>query len=362
MYSVIGIMSGTSMDGVDLAHCEIKEEQGSWSYRITVAETIPYDNKWRIRLSQLRKQPVFIYPKTDTYYGLFLGKLVNEFIKKHNLHVDFISSHGHTVFHQPESGFTAQLGSGSAINAVTGLPVVCDFRTGDVANGGQGAPLVPMGDALLFGDYDVALNLGGFANISFQQDGERKAYDVSPANIIFNRIARNLDKAYDENGEIAAGGTINYDLLKVLNNLEYYKKEGPKSLGREWINSVFWPEVRDYEQGEKQENLMKTLVDHVAGKIADALYKIDPNPEQLKVLVTGGGAFNQTLIELMQTHCDAQFIVPEDKTIVNYKEALIFALLGVLRVKNQVNVKASYTGAKADSISGALYGDFSKIK
>ena len=168
-------MSGTSMDGVDLAYCEIEENNGKWNYKIIHTETTPYDNKWRIRLSQLRKQPAFIYPKTDNFYGMYLGNLVNDFIKKHQIKPDFVSSHGHTIFHQPENGFTAQVGSGAAINAVTNLPVVNDFRTANVTLGGQGAPLVPIGDELLFSEYDAVLNLGGIANISFKKDGKRQA-------------------------------------------------------------------------------------------------------------------------------------------------------------------------------------------
>jgi anhydro-N-acetylmuramic acid kinase len=361
-YNVLGIMSGTSMDGVDLALCEIREEAGQWSYSILNAETIPYDSKWRIRLSQLRKQTPAIYAKTDTFYGLYLGSLVNQFIKKYNAKVDLICSHGHTVFHQPDSGFTAQVGAGSSIHASTGLPVVSDFRTVDVALGGQGAPLVPVGDSLLFGEYDACLNLGGFCNISTRQHGKTAAFDICPGNIVLNRIARNLGKDFDENGEIALSGGINYDLLKKLNEIDFYTKTGPKSLGREWINSVFWPIVRDFEKTSKQEDLMKTLADHIAGQISKTIDALTDNQsENYKVLVTGGGAYNEALIDLLRTHSDAQFIIPQDKNIVEYKEALIFALLGLLRVKNQVNVLAEATGSKADNIGGALYGNFSAL-
>lgn len=362
-YNVLGIMSGSSMDGVDLALCEIWEEAGQWNYRILEAETIPYDSKWRIRLSQLRKQTPVIYAKTDTFYGMYLGSLVNQFIKKHNATVHLVSSHGHTVFHQPEGGITAQVGSGAALHASTGLPVVSDFRTVDVALGGQGAPLVPVGDKLLFNGYDACLNIGGFCNISANLNSNITAFDICPGNIILNRIARNLGKDYDENGETAAQGSINYDLLKKLNGLEYYNHNGPKSLGREWINSEFWPIVRDYEKESKQEDLMKTLADHIAGQVAKTVETLsEGQPENYKVLVTGGGAYNTTLMELMSTHSDAQFIVPEDKKIVEYKEALIFGLLGVLRVNNQNNVLSSVTGARRDNIGGALYGDFSGLK
>ena len=361
-YNVLGIMSGTSMDGIDLALCELTDNDGQWTYKILRADTIPYDAKWRIRLSQLRKQTPVVYVKTDTFYGHYLGTLVNQFIENHGVKVDLISSHGHTVFHQPEGGITAQVGSGAAIHAITGIPVACDFRTVDVALGGQGAPLVPVGDELLFGGYGAYLNIGGFCNISTRHNGNLEAFDVCPGNIVLNRIARNLGKDFDENGEIALKGGINYDLLKKLNELEHYSKEGPKSLGREWINSTFWPVVREFEKTSKQEDLMKTLADHIAGQIAKTVDKITNNqPDGFKVLVTGGGAYNNTLMELLRTHTDAEFIVPEDKNIIEYKEALIFALLGVLRVKNQNNVLAQATGAKRDNIGGAIFGDFSAL-
>lgn len=362
-YNVVGIMSGTSMDGVDLACCELVEENGNWSYEIKVAETIPYDAKWRVRLSQLRKQTAAIYVKTHTFYGHYLGQLCNEFIARHQLKVDLISSHGHTVFHQPNAGYTAQVGDGSAIHAITGLPVVNDFRTVDVALEGQGAPLVPVGDRLLFGEYDYALNLGGFANISVQHEGKRVAFDIAPCNIAFNRIARNLGQDFDKDGEIAQRGAINYELLKQLDELSYYNTTGPKSLGREWINSTFWPVVRSFDFSKvPQENLMKTLSDHVAGQIADAVDAFaGADVASKKVLVTGGGAYNSTLIELIQTHCDAQLVVPQQPYLVEYKEALIFALLGVLRIRNVNNCETPATGAKRDNIGGALWGDFSNL-
>lgn len=361
-YNVLGIMSGTSMDGIDLALCEISDNDGQWSYKIIAAETTPYDSKWRIRLSQLRKQTPLVYVKTDTFYGHYLGTLAKDFIAKHNATVDLISSHGHTVFHQPDGSITAQVGSGAAIHAVTGLPVACDFRTVDVALGGQGAPLVPVGDQHLFSGYDAFLNIGGFCNISTKHNGTIEAFDVCPGNIILNRIARNLGKDYDENGEIALTGGINYDLLKDLNNIDYYSKEGPKSLAREWINSKFWPIVREVEKQNKQEDLMKTLADHIAGQIAKTIDKITNNqPDGFKVLVTGGGAYNGTLMELLRTHTDAEFIVPQDKNLIEYKEAMVFAFLGVLRVKNQNNTYSQATGASRDAVSGALFGDFSSL-
>ncbi len=356
-------MSGTSMDGVDLAYCELGENEGKWNYRILQAETVPYSDKWRIRLSQLRKQTALTYVKTHTFYGHYLGELAAGFIEKHNLEPDFIASHGHTVFHQPQGGITAQVGDGAAIHALTALPVISDFRILDVALFGQGAPLVPIGDKLLFGEYDFCLNLGGFANLSADSDGNRIAFDVSPCNIALNRIARNLGQDFDDGGGIASRGSINYELLKELDGLAFYQEFKPKSIGREWINSTFWPVVRHFDQNkESQENLMKTLVDHISGQIADAIeHYAGEEVDKARVLITGGGAYNAVLIDHLRSQCDAQMIVPEDQLLIEYKEALIFALLGCLRLRQEINTLASVTGASRDSVGGAMWGDFSKI-
>jgi anhydro-N-acetylmuramic acid kinase len=352
---VIGIMSGTSMDGVDIAYVILNNDNGYWSYACPVAETIPYEERWRIRLSQLYKQPIFLYPKTSAFYGKFMGQLVNQFIAKYQIKPDLISSHGHTIFHQPDAGFTAQIGDGAAINAITGLPVVCDFRTTDVALGGQGAPLVPIGDQLLFSAYDACLNLGGIANISLTGVQSIKAFDIAPCNIVLNRVARWLNMAYDNEGKIAAAGVADEELLNKLNDLDYYHLQTAKSLGREWINEVFWPVVKSASD-ISETNMMATLSAHIAFQIKRVLEKYRPE----KMLITGGGAFNTHLIEQVQQQQITQIHIPDEQTI-QYKEAIIFALLGLLRVKNLNNSLKSVTGASRNSIGGALYGDFSAL-
>jgi anhydro-N-acetylmuramic acid kinase len=203
-YQVIGLMSGSSMDGVDLACCEFSNKDNNWEYRIIAAETIPYDEKWRVRLSQLYKQPIDLYAKTDAFFGRYLGILIKNFIQKHQIKPQLVASHGHTIFHQPLAGFTAQIGDGAAISAMCGLPVVNGFRNMDLAFGGQGAPLVPVGDKFLFPKEEACLNLGGIANISFSKDDKIKAFDISPCNIVMNRIARWLGQSFDAEGRIAA--------------------------------------------------------------------------------------------------------------------------------------------------------------
>jgi len=359
-YKVIGIMSGSSMDGVDIALCHINEDNGAYSFTIEQAETIEYNEKWRVRLSQLRKADSLAYAKTDVFYGHYLGQLVNDFIAKHQVKVDLVASHGHTVFHYPESLITRQVGDGASLSAICNLPVVTDFRSMDVAKGGQGAPLVAIGDELFFSQYDYCLNLGGFANISGKIGQYRVSFDISPANIILNRTARDLNLEYDNNGEIAAQGSINYAMLENLNKIDYYNLPFPKSLNRDWINSELWQIVKEGDKLSPHDK-MKTFVDHIAYQIANSIdYLSQKQSEGKRVLVTGGGAYNKTLMEHIQSHSDATFEIPDNK-LVEFKESLIFALMGVLRIQNKTNIYKTFTGAKSDSISGSLNGDFSAL-
>jgi anhydro-N-acetylmuramic acid kinase len=352
IYKVIGMMSGTSLDGVDIAYCEF-EFNNKWQYKIIQAETIPYNNTWLIRLKELHKQPAFIFPKTDAFYGKYLGQLANDFIKKYQLEVDFISSHGHTIFHQPDNGFTAQIGSGANIYAETGITTINDFRVVDVALGGQGAPLVPIGDDLLFNDFDACLNLGGFSNISFKKENHRIAFDISPCNIILNPIANLLGLEYDDEGHVASEGTVNELLLNKLNDLSYYQKEAPKSLGIEWVIENIWPVVNQFETSPN--DLLATLSKHIAQQIIEVTQK-----NNLKnILTTGGGAFNKHLIDEINLNTNSKLFVP-DKSLINFKEALIFAFLGVLRFTNHINCHSIVTGAKTNSISGCIWGNTNK--
>lgn len=348
------------MDGLDLAHVSLSEkEDGKWDYAINAATTIPYGDKWRLRLSKLRHQNSLIFYKTDRFYGQFIGESIRDFLQEHQLEAELIASHGHTVFHQPENNISVQVGNGNVIHAITGVPTVTDFRYLDVALGGEGAPLVGIADHYLFGEFDLCLNLGGFANLSASISGVRIAYDICPCNIVLNRIAREFDQEYDQDGLIAAKGNVDYDLLGDLNDIDFYEYEPPKSLGREWISRNFWHYVRNSQA--KKEDKMKTLCDHIAQQIGNNVHDLSSGDASAKRLfVTGGGAFNTTLIDHLKSHTEAEVVIP-DEQVVNYKEALAFALLGILRVKNKVNVLANVTGASRNSVSGALYGDFSNL-
>lgn len=345
----IGVMSGTSLDGLDIAYAEFSFDGKDWIYSFGEYTEIPYGKDWRKRLSQLTNVSALDFVKTHVEFGHFMGEKIHSFIEKNQLEVDVIGVHGHTTFHQPDLGFTSQIGDGSAVASRTEKLVACDFRSMDVARGGQGAPLVPIGDALLFSEYVARLNLGGFSNISFGGIEDITAYDICPVNIVMNEITRKQGKEYDEDGKIARGGQVNQELLHQLNQLEFYKQKGPKSLGREWVDECFWPclstQITD-------EDLLRTLVEHVAEQISNCLASSKRKPA--KVLVTGGGAYNSFLMERIQAKTSFEIVIPEP-ILIEMKEALIFAFLGVLRMLEQPNILNRVSGAKKASISGALY-------
>ena len=358
--NVLGIMSGTSMDGIDLALCSVHQNGENWNVNILKAITLPYNETWRVRLSQLKYQNPELYARTDVFYGRYLGELALAFQKESGLEIDLIASHGHTIFHQPQKWITAQVGDGATLYGTSGIPTVSNFRRADVAAGGQGAPLVTLGDELLFSEYDACLNLGGFCNVSLKTDSGRLSFDIAPCNIVLNRLARERKLKFDEGGKIAEPGNIIYPLLEQLNSIGYYKKSAPKSLGREWINKEFWHLVRDFDD-HSLEDRMKTLVMHIATQIAVALESNSSKPlEEMKILVTGGGAFNDTLMDYLKSETDSNIVVP-DSQMVQYKEAMIFALLGAMRVKNLTNISGATTGASRSVIGGSLDGDFSKL-
>ncbi|MBL7137840.1 MAG: anhydro-N-acetylmuramic acid kinase [Bacteroidales bacterium] len=349
---IIGLMSGTSLDGLDIAFCRFKSFEGSWTYEILQAETVPYSREWQIRLSSMDGRLAADLAQTDCDLGHLMGKMTRTFMEKHRITADFIASHGQTVFHQPHLRWTTQIGKGAAIAAETGLPVVCDFRSTDVALGGQGAPVVPIGDQLLFSDYQYCLNLGGFANISFHRDGKRVAYDICPANMVLNELANQTGKAYDDKGDLARSGSLLPDLLESLNQLPFYHQPPPKSLGKEWVDQHIYPILDLPTRNPKPEtrNLLHTWCEHIAIQVGNNTGTDRVN----KLLITGGGALNQYLMERIRHYVTAEVVIPDLQTI-QFKEALIFAFLGLLRWRNEVNVLSTVTGAKRDSIGGAIY-------
>ncbi|WP_271783054.1 anhydro-N-acetylmuramic acid kinase [Aquimarina algiphila] len=351
-YKVIGLMSGTSLDGLDIVYCHFEKKNDTWGFTILNTQSVDYDITFKEKLKNTVNLDAVSLLAFHNEYGSWLGNQVKKFILDHNLKVDFISSHGHTVFHQPKIGLTYQIGSGQHLANACECKVISDFRTNDVALGGQGAPLVPIGDQLLFNQYDFCLNLGGISNISFENKGKRIAYDISPANMLLNFICATIDKSYDNRGEIAKTGKLNLALLSALNNLEYYKQPFPKSLGYEWFLEKVIPIINGSE--DSPQDLLHTAVHHIATQIADTIKKV--TKKHATILITGGGAKNDFLIEILQQKLNelTTVIIPPEN-IIDFKEALVFGFMGVLKERNEVNCLQSVTGAKKDSSSGTIY-------
>ncbi|MFM1875197.1 MAG: hypothetical protein RL266_934 [Bacteroidota bacterium] len=347
--SALGVMSGTSLDGLDLCLTEFHYD-GTWRFRIVHAECVDYDERWRKKLATAHELSEEKLQQLHIEFGQFIGGHINSFLDRGQLaKPELVCSHGHTVFHQPEKGITVQIGDGQTIANTTGITCVNDFRSLDVSLGGQGAPLVPIGDELLFSDFEACLNLGGFSNISFKEDGERRAFDICPVNIVLNELANRLNQAFDRNGQLSQSGKLNEALLDRLNGLNLYTDEIRPSLSREWVESVVNPLLS--ASGLSEVDLMRTFVEHVAIQIARV---VERKAAGGRVLVTGGGAYNSFLMERSETYCLADLIIPDRQTI-EFKEALIFAFLGVLRVRNEINVLKTVTGAERDSCSGVIW-------
>ena len=341
-------MSGTSLDGIDIIYVKIDAAE-NYSFKILKAETISYSNAWKSALKEGFHLSGEKFVKLDADYGIYLGNTLLNFIKENHItKLDFIASHGHTIFHNPEKKYTFQIGNGPYITSITGIKTICDFRVQDVALGGQGAPLVPVGDELLFSEYDYCLNLGGFSNISFSKNQQRIAYDICPVNIVLNHYVSSLNMEYDDKGTMASEGNIENNLLSALNSLPFYIDQKPKSLGYEFVMETIFPIIDEYKLNIK--DILRTFVEHVAIQISK---KIDSNSEKT-MLVTGGGTFNTFLIERLQSYTKTKLIIPEE-TIINYKEALVFALLGFLKDEGKNNCLKSVTGASKNHSSGVVF-------
>ena len=344
-FKVIGLMSGSSLDGLDIAYVNFSHDNKKWFFQIVEAGNVPYTDEWKNKLSEAFNKNESELKELDIEYGKYLGSITKKFIKKYELEPKLIASHGHTIFHMPEKGYTLQIGNGQEIANETGIMTINDFRTEDVKKGGQGAPLVPIGDKHLFADYPICLNIGGIANLSYDSEGKRIAYDICMANQLLNYLASKLGYDYDNNGNFARQGTVNQELLNILNNNPYYDKEAPKSLGREFFEE-YQHKIID-ESSLSAKDLLATATEHIAYQIVRATEHL----ESSKMLITGGGAKNNYLIERIRKMSKHEIVIP-DTMIIDYKEALIFAFLGALKTEGRINVLSSVTGATSDSSSG----------
>jgi anhydro-N-acetylmuramic acid kinase len=351
-YKVIGLMSGTSLDGLDIACCTFQESENGWTYQLDKAESIRYPKKIAQSLSGAQNLSSVDLMALDASYGQVLGTVSREFLKKNKLNVDFIASHGHTIFHQPEKRFTLQIGNGNVIHAITQVPVIYDFRSLDVALGGQGAPLVPIGDKLLFPEYDFCLNIGGIANVSMDRNGKRVAFDICFANMGFNYLMNQRGKLFDKGGEKAASGVVDQAMLKQLLKVYSTLRKKRPSLGREIFEQKIKPAI-DVKK-VPIENKLATLVEAAAIEIVGSLELGD---KPYSMLCTGGGVYNSFLMSRILNYGgdNLEIIIPEDD-VVKFKEALIFAFLGVLRFNRKINCFKDVTGASRDSSSGVMVG------
>ena len=348
-YNAIGVMSGTSHDGLDLCFAEYSFTNQGCSYRIIKARTVEYDQSLRQSLMNAYNLSGRELSKLNAWYGVWIAKKINEFKLTINEPIDVIGSHGHTIFHDPKNGYSTQIGSGAHIAAEAGIDCICDFRSGDIARGGQGAPLVPIGDELLFPNYNICLNIGGIANLSYSTNGHRVAYDICPANMALNRLMQlHYSISYDKDGVLGRRGNIDESLLEKLNSLDYYHNKESKSLGREWFESTFQPLVDNHNANI--EDKLRTLYEHIALKISESL----TIKKSGTVLLTGGGAKNSFLTDLIDEKTNNTIIIPSDE-VIDFKEALIFGFLAILYLRKTPTSLASVTGASANSIGGCLY-------
>lgn len=360
-------MSGSSLDGLDLAYCEIvidkNEEFKVVNSTILAAETLPFSEQWENRLRNLPEQNALTFAKTNTYFAHYMADLVKHFCIKNKIQPDFIASHGHTIFHYPDQRLTVQVGDGAALAAKTGYPVICDFRTHDIAINGEGTPLAPIADKWLYPGYDFYLNIGGIANISCEINGKYTAFDIGPANQVLNALANIIGKPYDENGDLAAEGTVDEGLLDSVNRLDYFQKNYPKSLDNRWISENILPLYFKAELPlvDKLCTAVEQLAQQLAFSIQQILEKEKVSVEKKSIFITGGGAYNSYLVQRIQNLSPQLNIILPDPLVIEFKEAALMALMGVLRVENQVNCLSSVTGAKMDTIGGAIYQGWKKI-
>ncbi|MBT4415921.1 MAG: anhydro-N-acetylmuramic acid kinase [Flavobacteriaceae bacterium] len=345
---VIGLMSGTSLDGLDICFVSFKKSNYS-KYNIINSKTYSYNEKWIEKLKKsifLNKQEL---KKIDIEYGTLISNYLKEFISEFSIDkIDLISSHGHTVFHEPNKGKTLQIGDGKTINKIVKTDVVCDFRTQDVKYKGQGAPLVPIGDLHLFSNYKFCLNLGGFSNVSIKDNNKIKAFDICPVNTVLNHYSKKMGYTFDQDGVLSKKGTVNLDLLNQLNQMSFYNKLGPKSLGIEFVKSKVIPLIDSHILNPK--DILRTYIEHISDQISKSIGSYFND----RILISGGGTYNNTLIDSIKTKVKSKVIIP-DSQIIDYKEALIFAYMGLLKSKEKINCLKSVTGAIKDHSSGKIF-------
>ncbi|MFK7954007.1 MAG: anhydro-N-acetylmuramic acid kinase [Ekhidna sp.] len=343
-YSSLGIMAGSSMDGLDIVHSNFKKIEGKWTYEVEKRKTVPYNLEVYDRLKASSKMVHQEQKLLDIDFGVWISDCIKEFIGKDDIELDFIAIHGHTVIHEPHRGISWQLGSGEEISKRTGITTITEFRTEDISLGGQGAPLVPVGDFYLFDEFDACLNLGGIANISVKKN--RMAWDISPCNQVLNFYASKLGESYDENGYLSRSGEVDMDFIRRIEQNDYFNCQPPKSLPNEFLKRELLDQI-------SPRNGLRSMTEFVVKQIAKDINEMEGS--NLKMLVTGGGAHNDFLVERIKYHLPNWEITIPTPDLIDFKEAIVFAFLGALRFAGKVNTLASVTGATKDSSSGVIH-------
>ncbi len=351
-FQILGLMSGSSLDGLDLAHCHFEKSEDGWKGKILKARTFPFLAELENRLRKIRESSFEEAAETEAAFVQFCAESTGHFINKFKIEPIAISSHGHTAFHQPAGRYTLQIGNGGLLSGMLNRTVVSDFRTLDVGNGGQGAPLVPGAERYLFSDFDVCLNLGGIANISFPASNDLPAFDIVPCNQLLNLAASWSGLPYDKDGFLADKGRPIPELLMDLDQIAHYGKTPPKSLGNEDVSNIWIPLMMPYK--DRPEDVSHTLCLHIASRIAR---EIKAGKAGGKLLVTGGGAFHLFFMACLRREMGSNWRVKlPSAEMIGHKEAYCFAFLGLLRLLEEKNVFRAFTGAKQDLVSGAVYG------
>lgn len=353
-YLGLGLMSGSSLDGLDIAAVRFHlENQRVQKFAILEAKTYEYEEKWVSRLENLANASALDFAKTHVFYGHFIGKKIIEFCRTYKIKPEFAACHGHTIFHQPENRFTFQVGCGQTISSYLRCPLVNDFRTKDLAHGGQGAPLVPLVEKELFPGVDIFINLGGFANISIYKGEQSLGFDVTACNRVLNYYAWKYSRQpYDKNGEIASQGEICYDLLKKIHQVQYFEQKPPKSLGNEWLEEHIFPLLDEHVSFIGYPSVLRTWVEHITMQIVSWLRSWG----KASVLVTGGGAKNVFLVQNLKKHSGGSIRwIDANEKLIDFKESLIFAYLGLKTLLGHKHeILENITGGK-NCILGSIH-------
>jgi len=346
---VIGIMSGSSLDGLDVDFSFFSETKAGWTYQNITSATISFPGELHSRLKNADQIFGKELTKLDIDFGNWVGKKIMEFCENCEQVPDLISSHGHTIFHEPENEFTLQIGSAQCIAQKTKLPVISDFRLKDIVKGGQGAPLVVIGEKLLLREYKSFLNLGGIANLTLFEEGKIKSFDIAPCNQVLNHFSKKLGLAYDAEGEWARRGAVDKEWLEYLKTVSYFKKNPPKSLANQFTSQYV---LKSYPT--KTEDALNTYCYFLKYELEKWIKNLLPGKQEVPILATGGGAKNTFLMEVFNQSPFLDLIAA-DEHLVDYKEAMIFGFLGALRWFDQINILSAATGANSDSCSGTIY-------